>query len=91
MNEQDIYTAAMAHYGEPSQYDKLIEEMAELTHAILKARRRNSPTLSENLHEEFVDVQIVMAQFERILLRDRLDFWKDIKLKRLEERIKNHE
>lgn len=91
MTEQEIYAKAMALWGNNSQLDMLMEEMAELTQAILKNRRRNPPdAFSENLHEEFVDVKIVMAQIELCLSKIKLESWKDTKLKRLEQRIKNH-
>lgn len=92
ITEPKIYWKAIEAFGEQSQIDMLIEEMAELTQAILKNRRRNNgnPLMSENLHEEFVDVKIVMAQIELCLMPNRLEFWKEEKLKRLSERIKNH-
>lgn len=91
MDEKIIYWKAIEKFGEQSQYDMLIEEMAELTQAILKNRRRNKPgTITENLHEEFVDVQIVMAQIELCLNPERLTFWKEEKLNRLGMRIINH-
>ncbi len=89
---QKIYREAIDKFGEQSQYDMLIEEMAELTQAILKNRRRNKPgTITENLHEEFADVQIVMAQIQLCLNPVRLQFWKQEKLLRLSQRIKDHE
>lgn len=72
--ENNIYQAAIQHYGKASQEDKLIEEMAELMQAILKVRRlgENHGPLGKqntwgNLHEEFADVKIVMAQLETTL------------------------
>jgi NTP pyrophosphatase (non-canonical NTP hydrolase) len=91
MKEQEIYRAAIDKYGYASQYDMLIEEMAELTQAILKARRRSPHNHTENLHEEFVDVKIVMAQIELVLNPQRLEFWKQEKLARLERRILDNE
>lgn len=89
--EPKIYWQAIEAFGENSQYDMLIEEIAELTQAILKSRRRNkNMTQSENLHEEFADVKIVMAQIELCLNPDRLEFWKREKLNRLDNKIKNY-
>lgn len=91
MSEQELYIKALDTFGNESQFDMLIEEMAELTQAILKNRRRNSPgTLTENLHEEFVDVRIVMAQIENCLNPNKLDYWKKDKLSRLELRLQKH-
>ncbi len=90
MTEQQIYWKAIEKFGDASQYDMLIEEMAELTQAILKSRRRGG-SVTENLHEEFADVRIVMAQIELCLNPERLEYWKNYKLGRLEERINNHD
>jgi NTP pyrophosphatase (non-canonical NTP hydrolase) len=70
MEEQEtksIYEQAIVHFGLPSQEDKLIEEMSELMQAILKFRRNPCPATCDNLHEEFVDVEIVMAQIKTTL------------------------
>lgn len=96
MIEKEIYRKAIDLFGDDSQMDMLIEEMAELTQAILKNRRRklvvlNQALYTENLHEEFVDVKIVMAQIELCLNPEMLEFWKTYKLGRLEERINNHD
>jgi len=65
--------------------------MAELTQSILKSKRRNKfISSSENLHEEFVDVKIVMAQIELCLDHEKLKFWKNEKLIRLNTLIINH-
>lgn len=92
MSDEQLYLKLIELFGEVSQYDMLIEEMAELTQAILKNRRRNKPgTVSENLHEEFVDVSIVMEQIKLCLSPSKLDFWKNEKLVRLQKRIKDYE
>lgn len=61
--------------------------MAELTQAILKARRKIDVDTLDNLHEEFADVQIVMAQLETILIKSRIAEHKRAKLARLEKLI----
>lgn len=90
--ENQLFKKAIKTFGELSQYDMLIEEMAELTQAILKNRRRNGTkgTVTENLHEEFVDVSIVMRQIELLLDPKRLQFWYDTKIERLAERVESH-
>lgn len=89
MTEHQLYKTALETWGYDSQFDMLIEEMAELTQAILKSRRRSGmPT--ENLHEEFIDVKIVMSQIENCLNENRLEFWKQEKLMRLEKRLNEH-
>jgi len=89
MSEQEIYSKALETFGNLSQSNMLIEEMAELTQAILKDRR-NGSSASDNFHEEFADVRIVMAQIELCLKPERLAYWKEFKLNRLSDRIKNH-
>lgn len=89
MNKQDIYVKAIETFGVPSQVDMLIEEMAELTQALLKWRRGREGSFA-NVHEEVVDVEIVLAQIKTGLNPAALDSWKNKKLARLQERIKNH-
>lgn len=56
-----LYEDAWKKFGAESQMDMLIEEMAELTQAILKTRR-NGVVFSHSILEEFADVQICMEQ-----------------------------
>lgn len=96
MAEQQIYRKAIDLFGDDSQMDMLIEEMAELTQSILKNRRKKMVVLdktlySDNLHEEFADVRIVMAQIELCLNPGRIEYWKKFKINRLKERIANHD
>lgn len=86
MNEK-IYKRALNHYGSKSQEDKLIEEMAELTQAILKHRRKRTATTLEHLHDEFADVQIVMEQFKLMLDKEKLESHREDKLIYLESLI----
>ena len=56
-----LYNWAWKHWGAETQIDMLIEEMAELTQALLKSRR-NGVAFSLAVIEEFADVQICMEQ-----------------------------
>lgn len=89
MTEQEIYKTAIEKFGVQAQSDMLIEECSELIQAVLKFRRKpmDADTLS-NLHEEFADVKIMMAQIETTLDAEILLNWKERKLRRLEERLK---
>jgi NTP pyrophosphatase (non-canonical NTP hydrolase) len=87
MNKQDIYVDAIETFGVPSQVDMLIEEMAELTQALLKWRRGRTTDM-DNVNEEVVDVEICLAQLKTGLNRQELAKWENIKLTRLQERIK---
>lgn len=72
----NIHQQALNKFGNQAQHLKLIEEMAELTQAILKGT---------NVSEEIADVQIVLDQIK--LLHPDWTSWEQIKLKRLEERL----
>ena len=63
---------AIQTYGVDAQVDMMIEEMAELTKALLKYRRAYGQPetvlglLVENILEEMADVEIVMLQMHMI-------------------------
>jgi len=66
MNQQEreqLYNTAWKHWGSDTQLDMLIEEMAELTQAILKTRRVGA-RFSYAVYEEIADVSICMEQIE---------------------------
>lgn len=62
-------TFIAAHYGIEPQTDMLIEEMSELTKALLKYRRAKAETaatglLLTDIADELADVKIMLAQIE---------------------------
>lgn len=65
-----ILTAAISTFGMKAQQDMALEEMSELTKAILKTRRAHTgPELAaafENVLEEIADVQIMLDQMKLI-------------------------
>jgi hypothetical protein len=65
---EQLYNTAWKHWGSDTQLDMLIEEMAELTQAILKTRR-NGVRFSYAMYEEIADVSICMEQIETQLKR----------------------
>lgn len=79
---------AIDKFGWDKQVDMLIEEMAELTQALLKVRRGKEGAL-DNLHEEIADVEIVLSQIKIKCNQPLLKAWKDRKLQRLEEKLNN--
>jgi NTP pyrophosphatase (non-canonical NTP hydrolase) len=88
--QKQIMLHALRKYGVDSQDDIAIEEMSELTKAIIKNRRyRNFETL-ENMYEELADVFIMMEQVLMSLDKDRVQNYIDQKLKRLNERLGNN-
>ena len=85
--QQKIMLNALKTYGVDAQDDIAIEEMSELTKAIIKNRRyRNFVTL-ENLYEELADVSIMLEQIMMSLDKDRVQVYINQKLERLNERL----
>lgn len=85
-SEKDIITAAVRHYGLHSQVDMAIEEMSELTKALLKHRRGPADEAARDaIREEMADVEIMLAQM-KIFFGDT-QAWKEMKLKRLASRL----
>lgn len=78
---QTIHQRALSKFGEQNQKDMAIEEMAELTQALLKERRGRE----SNVAEEIADVQIVLDQMK--LLYPEWKTWEQIKLARLNESL----
>lgn len=60
--ENEIFKSAVHWWGKEAQTDMMIEEMAELTKAILNERRGRD----HNIAEEMADVKIMLAQMEII-------------------------
>ena len=85
--QKGIMLQALSRYGVDAQDDIAIEEMSELTKAIIKNRRyRNFVTL-ENLYEELADVSIMLEQIMMSLDKDRVQVYINQKLERLNERL----
>lgn len=64
MKNENIFKQAVDKFGVENQLLKLVEEMAELTQAIIKYRFDPSPQNFKNLIEEYVDVEIVKSQID---------------------------
>lgn len=79
---------ALELWGGELQLNVLIEEMAELTQAIVKRNRGNS----HNIDEEIADVEIMLEQAKLYLrICDEVEKWKDYKMARLSEKLKKIE
>lgn len=87
---KQLYHTAWEHWGSASQVDILIEEMSELIHALLHARRQGR-TFNGNVFEELADVSICIDQFVKHLEEQGKedDYLEqvDYKLSRLQERL----
>lgn len=62
-HEEGIRTI-LSHYGDADQRLKLIEEMAELTQAIIKDHLNPTVESYYNMIDELADVLIVISQIE---------------------------
>lgn len=86
-----IYAKCTELWGVNTQVDMCIEEMAELTQALCKAKRNKRPVgWLTSVLEEIADVSIMLEQMISIFEGD-IAIPKEIgrKLERLERRIEN--
>lgn len=90
MNREKILRKAINTYGEQPQVDMAIEEMSELTKALLKYRRNEDMSVNRRLNnilEEIADVQIMLEQLRMIY--GSTEKQEEFKLKRLNDRLKS--
>ena len=85
--QKKIMIKALSRFGVDAQDDIAIEEMSELTKAIIKNRRYKNFETYENLCEELADVFIMMEQILMSLDKDRVQSYINSKLERLNERL----
>lgn len=88
--EGRILEGAIAKYGENAQVDMMLEEMSELTKALLKYRRAmrfggDVAKAKDAILEEMADVSIMLNQME--LIFGDCTSHEVAKLERLEERL----
>ena len=88
-----IVYSAIARYGENAQVDVCIEEMAELTKALLKRRRGGDfGKIRENIIDEIADALICIKQLTMLYLchgevQNRIEY----KLERLKNRMEEED
>lgn len=85
--QNEIMLKALKKYGVDKQDDVAIEEMSELTKAIIKNRRYKTFVTLESLYEEVADVLIMLEQIMMSLDKDRVQNYINMKLERLNERL----
>jgi len=86
--EKTIYQEALRQWGQDAQEDMILEEMAELTKAILKYRRKRIPRYQNKVIEELVDVAIMLEQMKIIYDYDGIfNEMKERKLKRVADML----
>lgn len=93
---EQVFLKCIFNYGVPAQVDMAIEEMSELTKALLKFRRcgvgKNCVEYYDNVIEEIADVKIMIRQLELMYQCEKeVDEWIERKVERQIERLKNHE
>ena len=92
LDGESIMQQAIETYGVQAQCDVAVEEMAELTKAIMKLRRvaddyGKTQAALENLLEEIADVDIMIDQLKIMRGPKRVEEYRRKKLKRLEKRL----
>jgi len=78
LEAKNVYAKFIDKWGEDAQIDMCIEEMAELTQALLKLRRHNKygykPNMTlqfiANLTEEVADVQFMLNQMKVFVMKE---------------------
>jgi len=85
MDHKLIFEAALKQWGEPLQFDMVVEECAELIHAI-NAYKRGRATKAQVL-DELADVQIMLNQMRVVFGATQTHIVYHRKLKRLVERL----
>ena len=98
MKNENIFKQSVDHFGVENQLLKLVEEMAELTQAIIKRKLNpDEPKHFNNLLEELADVNLVMNQLtyadlmESEIAKDLFNMHYKRKLNRLESLLKTSE
>ena len=85
MNEREVYLKALNKWGTEPQCKMAIEEMAELTNALMKYDRERNTV--EDIIEEIADVTIMMRQMALIFGEEAVSKQIDYKLNRLSDRL----
>lgn len=86
-SEKEIFKSAIETYGKNAQTDMAIEEMSELTKALLKFRRYGDADRLNDIREEIEDVQIMLDQM--MLIYGRNEATRCMKVARLKKRLKD--
>lgn len=90
MMNDELLNKAIHTYGKEAQTDMMIEEMSELTKALLKYRRNpNGEKVLDDIKEEMADVQIMLDQM--IIIYGDIGKQRNCKLKRLAYRLETRQ
>ncbi len=88
MNAEEIYKRAIQEKGVEHQRRIAIEEMAELTNALMKFDRGR--TTVDDIIEEIADVTIMMQQLAIIYGKNAVALQIEYKTQRLKRRLDEH-
>lgn len=85
--EKDVFSKAIATFGEQLQVIMLFEEMAELQKELCKDFRGKRNL--ENIADEVADVEIMLAQIKMLYgIADKVQKHREFKVSRLAQRLK---
>ena len=95
--QNEVIDLAVQHFGVERQLDKVIEEMSELSQALLKWKWRyengvkikDQKQLRLKLLDEFVDVSVTLRQLKRVMefSQKDIDNLSELKITRLNNLI----
>lgn len=89
MTKEELYRKAIDTWGVDSQIEMIVEECAELIHAIKKWERGRAS--HEDVISELADVEIMCEQARLIFDADSIDECREGKLQRLQYRLESEE
>lgn len=89
MDSNRLYTQAIDKFGEPSQIEMLIEELAELQLALQKFKRSPSKERAFEVCDEMADVEIMLEQNKLIFSDSVITERKQFKLERLKDTLQD--
>jgi NTP pyrophosphatase (non-canonical NTP hydrolase) len=92
---EKLYKKVIEEFGQDAQIIQTVEELNELASALLQFRRKRETAADDlrNVLEEIADVEIMIDQLRLIFeeCKFEIDIWKDYKLKKLKQRIKEND
>ena len=91
MSQKNIYQRTLEIWSDEHQILQTVEEMSELTKAILKNINRKKDNVAEII-EETADVEIMLEQLKCCYhITDQVEAYKKEKLKKIEKRLDDWE
>ena len=83
----NILTQAIDTFGTDSQVNKMVEESAELTVALMKLKQHFNEKNKTAVIDEIADVKIMISQMQLLFGFDDVEKRIDFKMERLAKRI----